>query len=85
MATPQFQPVEHNQEYLDAIDVYMKNNADKSEQKIDLIPGGKHSRKGAQPKEGCGVPGCSPSFQNPQNRNLKKHRFCRYYDIKSFT
>ncbi|GFG37319.1 hypothetical protein Cfor_03257 [Coptotermes formosanus] len=39
MATPHFQPLENNQEFLDVIDVCMKDNADKSEQKIDLIPG----------------------------------------------
>ena len=43
MATPHFEPLKNNQELLAVLDVCMKCDADKSEQRIDLIPGGKHS------------------------------------------
>jgi hypothetical protein len=43
MATPHFEPVQGNEEILSVIDVCMKSFGDKSEQRIDLIPGGKYS------------------------------------------
>jgi hypothetical protein len=43
MATPRFEPVKDNQELLDVIDVCLKSFADKSEKRIELIPGGKYS------------------------------------------
>jgi len=41
MATPVFHAV-NSQELIDVIDVCMRCEADKSENKIDLIPGGKN-------------------------------------------
>jgi hypothetical protein len=39
--------------------------------------------KGAPKVEGGGgLPLCSPLPENPHNRNLKEHKFCRYYDIR---
>jgi hypothetical protein len=36
--------------------------------------------------EATGLAGCSPRWQPPPSRaKFKKHGFCRYYDIKSFT
>jgi hypothetical protein len=43
MATPHFEPGKNNAEYLAVIDVCMKSFADKSEKRIELIPGGKYS------------------------------------------
>jgi hypothetical protein len=39
-------------------------------------------RPGAHPKGRAA--GLQPPPQIPQNRNLKKHSFCRYYDIKFY-
>jgi hypothetical protein len=45
MATPHFEPLQGNEDVLSVIDLCMKSWADKSEQRIDLIPGGKYSRR----------------------------------------
>jgi len=45
MATPHFEPLKDNKAILAVIDVNMKNDSDKSEQRINLIPGGKYSCK----------------------------------------
>ena len=43
MATPHFEPLQNNDELLAVIDVVLRSFADKSEQRIELIPGGKYS------------------------------------------
>jgi len=43
MATPHYQSLKDNQELLAVIDVCMKSDSDKREQKVDLIRGGKYS------------------------------------------
>lgn len=43
MATPHYQSLKDNQQLLATIDVCMKSDSDKSEQRVDLIRGGKYS------------------------------------------
>jgi len=43
MATPHFEPLKDNKQILAAIDVCMRSDSDKSEQRIELLPGGKYS------------------------------------------
>jgi hypothetical protein len=52
-----------------------------------LKEAGKRTRTSGAPGEVGGGGGKAPGLQptKPQKPKFKKHRFCRYYDIRGFT